>query len=187
MFKNYFFCFLLLLTSVKIKASKIEKGFEALRIFNYFEAKQFFYKSNQSTLNPYSSYGLSLVFYKNNNPFFNLDSAAKYAYISYQAYKNIPIKKTYSSFEISDSTIINLIDSITFKQYQITEHLNTIIDYNIFLKTNYLANKKILKRVLFLRDELEFNRILKINKSDTTSDYLLLHPQSSFYTDAYLS
>ncbi len=186
MFKNCFFCFLLLLTSAKIKASKIEKGFEALRIFNYFEAKQFFYKSNQSTLNPYSSYGLSLVFYKNNNPFFNLDSAAKYAYISYQAYKNSPIKKTYSNFEISDSTIINLIDSITFKQYQLTERLNTIIDYNIFLNTYYLANKKILKRVLFLRDELEFNRILKINKSDTTSDYLLLHPQSSFYTDAYL-
>ena len=186
MFKNCFFCFLLLLTSAKIKASKIEKGFEALRVFNYFEAKQFFYKSNQSTLNPYSSYGLSLVFYKNNNPFFNLDSAAKYAYISYHAYKNVPIKKTYSNFEISDSTIINLIDSITFKQYQITERLNTIIDYNIFLNTYYLANKKILKRVLFLRDELEFNRILKINKSDTTSDYLLLHPQSSFYTDAYL-
>ena len=120
MFKNCFFCFLLLLTSAKIKASKIEKGFEALRVFNYFEAKQFFYKSNQSTLNPYSSYGLSLVFYKNNNPFFNLDSAAKYAYISYHAYKNVPIKKTYSNFEISDSTIINLIDSITFKQYQIT-------------------------------------------------------------------
>ena len=37
-----------------------------------------------------------------------------------------------------------------------------------------------------MRDELEFNRILKINKSDTTTDYLLLHPQSSFYTDAYL-
>jgi len=186
MFKNCFFCFLLLLTSAKIKASKIEKGFEALRVFNYFEAKQFFYKSNQSTLNPYSSYGLSLVFYKNNNPFFNLDSAAKYAYISYQAYKKGPIKKTYSNFEISDSTIINLIDSITFKQYQITERLNTIIDYNTFLNTYYLANKKILKRVLFLRDELEFNRILKINKSDTTSDFLLLHPQSSFYTDAYL-
>lgn len=68
MFKNCFL-FLLLLTLAKIKASKIEKGFEALRVFNYFEAKQLFYKSNPSTLNPYSSYGLSLVFYKNNNPF----------------------------------------------------------------------------------------------------------------------
>ncbi len=186
MFKNYFFYFLLLSISPKIKASKIEKGFEALRIFNYFEAKQLFYKINQSTLNPYSTYGLSLVFYKNNNPFYNLDSAAKYAYISYQAFKNQPIKKRYSNFEISDITISDLIDSINFKQFQITKSLSTINDYNIFLKTYYLADKNLQKRVIFLRDELEFNSILNINKSDTTSDFLLLHPQSSFYNDAYL-
>ena len=57
-------------------SSKLVKAFAALEIHNYFAAKDLFYKAmKKDTLA--SGYGLSIIYARNNNPFYNLDSAFK--------------------------------------------------------------------------------------------------------------
>jgi len=53
---------------------KVDKAFESLQDFNYFEAKKLFEKS-QSNYPCLSSYGLSLIYFRTDNPFHNVDSA----------------------------------------------------------------------------------------------------------------
>ncbi len=56
---------------------RLRKAFEALEIYNYFAAKEGFYK----TLDKYpagAGYGLSVIYGRDDNPFTDLDSALKY-------------------------------------------------------------------------------------------------------------
>ncbi len=64
--------------------SKLVKAFDALRIHNYFAAKDLFYKTMKKDTVA-SSYGLSVIYGRNNNPFYNLDSAFKFVQISAEA------------------------------------------------------------------------------------------------------
>ncbi len=43
-----------------------------------------------------------------------------------------------------------------------------------------------IKEAIYLRDELEFDKIITINKSDSTQAYILTHPESSFLSEALL-
>lgn len=58
-------------------SSKLTKSFAALEIHDYFKAKKYFEKSLKKNPVP-ASYGLSVIYYRNNNPFHNIDSALYY-------------------------------------------------------------------------------------------------------------
>ena len=59
------------------QSQNLSKGYEALKILDYFKAKQIFEKHTKK--HPAgSSYGLSIIYSSNNNPFYNLDSALTY-------------------------------------------------------------------------------------------------------------
>jgi hypothetical protein len=107
------FSFVLIFGS--LKASKIENGFKALSIHDYFKAKKIFNSSYKCKKDPYSSYGLATIYSRNNNPFFNLDSAAKYASLSYNLFVIKRAKKEFYSFKIDSIHIFQLIDSIAAK------------------------------------------------------------------------
>ncbi|MDQ3111753.1 MAG: WG repeat-containing protein [Bacteroidota bacterium] len=60
--------------SVSLNAGKIEKGFEALRVYNYFEAREIFNK----TLKPHpaaAGYGLAIIHTRVDNPFTDISRA----------------------------------------------------------------------------------------------------------------
>src|SRR5690554_1663673 len=85
--------FLLFLFVGLITAScHINKGFEALEIYNYFEAKKQFYKALKNNQSP-AAYGLSLIYFRNDNPFHDMDSAYQYSLLSVESYGEVKEKK----------------------------------------------------------------------------------------------
>lgn len=170
----------------QLVASKLEKGFEALRIYDYFLAKKMFQEQNAKKEDAYCAYGLALIYSREDNPFSNIDSAGKYIRLSYHTYQLKPEAKTLSGFVIDGPSILALADSISHKIYRKVKDLNTVASYNFFLKNFYLAKKKLVNEAVYARDELEFNSVLQINKSDTTREFMMTHPESGFYIEARL-
>lgn len=169
-----------------VKSSKLEKGFEALRGYDYFQAKKLLSELNTKKPDPYSSYGLAIIFSRNDNPFYNIDSAGKYIRLSYHGYVAAAVSQTLAGFVIDQSTITNLSDSISTKMFQIVKHLNTVNSYNFFLQNFYLAKDAVRQKAIDARDELEFNMVLEAAGSSATREFMLLHPQSSFYQEAFV-
>jgi hypothetical protein len=168
------------------KASKIEKGFEALRVYDYFKAKKIFYEVNQKKPDAYASYGLSVIFNRNDNPFSNSDSAVKYINLSYNIFRSKRVPLKLQGFPIDSLSILKLADSISYKELQKIKKENNVEAYNKFLSTHYLAKKKWVREAFYLRDELEFNRVVEVNVSDTTYAFILTHPESIFLSEAKL-
>src|SRR5690606_20758506 len=77
--------FLFFMFPLNVSEGKIKKGFRALDIYNYFEAKQLFEKSLKKQTAP-AAYGLSIIYHRQDNPFFNLDSAYNHIVLAYNHY-----------------------------------------------------------------------------------------------------
>lgn len=169
------------LTSVEAKCTKLEKAFEALYIYDYFLAKKLFTEIQSKKIDAYSSYGLSVIFSRSDNPFTNIDSAGKYIRLSYHCFQTLPQALTISSFSINAKTILSLADSISLKMFYQVKNVNTPTSFDFFLSNFYLANKLLMKEAVFARDELEYKAVLISNKSEITWQFLKTHPQSEFY------
>ena len=107
--------FWLLFTSVISKASKIEEAFEALKIYDYFKAKKLFYSQINQACNSAAAYGLAVIYYRNDNPFHQLDSAAKYISLSGNYFKLNRPKEIYAGFNLDSLSIFAMADSVAFK------------------------------------------------------------------------
>lgn len=177
--------FFLFVVSTQVYSSKIKTAYEALSIHDYFKAKKTFYTLNKKKPNAQACYGLSIIYYRNNNPFHNYDSAAKYATLSFNAFNEKKDTCTLSSFAIYKKQIHDLIDSIAVKLYSKITAKNTITTYDQFLAQNYLASDIIFQNAVKGRDELELQRVYQINKSDSTLLFIQTHPLSQFKTDAF--
>ncbi len=177
------FTFCLFLGS-SVYANKLEKGFKALSVFDYFRAKTIFLELQLDQPNPYSAYGLAVVHSRNDNSFFNIDSALKYVNWSYNLFAINKTPLNFTGFSITSASILSLIDTISNKQFQRAKKINTIASFDSFLENNYLSNKQLLKQAIYLRDELEFAKVIQTNKSDTTAFFMKTHPSGNFREEA---
>jgi hypothetical protein len=168
-----------------LTASKLEKGFEAMAGHDYFKAKKLFSEINRSGPDTYASYGLATIFSRNDNPFFNLDSAGKYVRLSHNLFTATPKLLKLAGIMVDGPAILNLADTIARAQVSALKKENSTARYDRFLQ-DFIASEKIKNEVVYLRDELEFNTVLSVNKSDTTEAFLLTHPESDFFMEASL-
>lgn len=166
-----------------MKAAKPEKGFAALKMRDYFKAKKIFESGKKDT---YCAYGLSVIYYRGDNPYSNIDSAAKFANLSFSLYRAKPKARTIEGFTIDSLAIKSLLDSLSEKKLNQIRSLNSVEVYDSFLLTYYNGSKKMIKEAVSLRDELEFNHLIGINKSDSTDCFMVTHPQSNFYPEAMM-
>lgn len=84
--------------TLPLSAGRLDKAFEALSIHDYFKARELFEKSLKS--DPMlSNYGLSVIFSRNNNPFYQLDSAYACIERSLSAYDQMKDKDLRKIFE----------------------------------------------------------------------------------------
>jgi hypothetical protein len=73
--------FTLLIYCTILQADALEKGFERLRIYDFFQAKSNFEKALKKRTAG-AAFGLSIIYSSNNNPFYDLDSARAYILLS---------------------------------------------------------------------------------------------------------
>lgn len=157
--------------------SKISSAYEALSVYDYFKARSLFY----SSLSKYPSeagYGLATIYFRNDNPFSNIDSAAKYIARSAKTFKDTA---RLSGYMISPGSIAALSRAISLKGFQQHTRHNTECDLNYFLEKFWFSSDSLLKKALWMRDDLSLKRYRSSLSSDSIRVFLWGHPESELY------
>jgi hypothetical protein len=165
---------------LQAQGSKISDAYEALSVFDYFKAKQLFYKSLEKFPSQ-SSYGLATIYFRTDNPFSNIDSAAKYIAISQNSYKD---SITYSLYHINSESIKELAIRIGNKGFEKYSSHNSVESYNYFLSHYYFSDSSVLAQTFLKRDVIQLGKALNSQSSYQVTQFLLQYPQSSLYQKA---
>jgi hypothetical protein len=90
--RNFSLLFISIFISVSLSAGRIEKGFEALRVYNYFSAKEIFTKTTKH--HPAAAgYGLALIYSRTDNPFYDVSRAHAAILVSQWGWAKISSKE----------------------------------------------------------------------------------------------
>ena len=167
----------------KAIADKLEKGFERLKAFDYFTAKEYFEKTLEDEPAA-AAFGLSSIFSFNKNPFYNVDSAKKYIMISDSSFKLIKdkTKKKYQELGVTDTSIIRLEAFICEDAFNNFKTINSVSAYNHFLKNFVTCSQSV--EATTLRNVAAFNEARFSNTSAAYKDFMALYPTSLQYNDA---
>lgn len=175
-------CFLLLL--VVINSCKISKGFEALEVYNYFEAKRLFEKKLKKKLET-AAYGLSVIYYRNDNPFHNIDSAYRYVLIALDNYDSLPLKKKEKLEEklsFKRSTITEHREKISQHYFYIAKQKNTIKSYVHFTHTHPWS--PLVDSAKYFEEGLAFENAVTMGSSQGYSYFLESYANNRFTEEA---
>jgi hypothetical protein len=158
---------------------KIQHAFEALNEYNYFLAKKLFEKSEKKEKS-IASYGLSIIYFRQDNPFHNLDSAYSKIVASEVTYDEIKTKKQlkYCAYSFDYTAILSFREQISSALYKRAVKRNTEADFVHFLKNNYWAkeyNKAVIKR-----DSLAFETAQRLDNSFDYRQFLDKYPNSLY-------
>lgn len=167
-----------------ISASSIDKAFEALHEYDYFKAKKLFYTQLKKS-RVEAAFGLATIYYRNDNPFYKLDSAYKYIAICGNNFTNLSAEKKEklkTTYHLSDSVIIALHDSISQRAYAIFLKNITIQSAEKYATTFYKS--KYTESVLCMRDSLAFNEIKSSLQSVIIAGHIKMYPQSCYLQNA---
>jgi hypothetical protein len=160
--------------------NKIKKAYDAFFIYDYFKAKKLAY-SSLSKKQHLSSFLLASIYYRNDNPFHQLDSAYKYIELSNSVnWSESDIK--FFKLKKQDTSLVSFlrekIHLQLFKQAFFSGNPFTVKETEAFL-LNY--PKIIFKQqIIFKRDSIVFYEALK-EKSSVKMNLLQLEYPESFY------
>src|ERR1051326_2440501 len=157
-------------------AGKLDKAFNALHIYNYFEAKRLFTKSLRAHPSA-AAYGLASIFSRNNNPFFDLDSAHRYIAIAENSFKTIsPKEKKYiAKFKVDNSKTLELKEYIYTKAFESAAKENKIeaLDHFISAYADDVSKKN---EAIDLRNALAFTFAKRSDTYQAYADFLKKYP-----------
>ncbi|MBI2259924.1 MAG: WG repeat-containing protein [Flavobacteriia bacterium] len=142
--RKLLFFYLIFQTSI-LFSKNIEDGFQALKIYNYFEAKRIFEKNINKVTSP-SAFGLAIIYFRKDNPFHQIDSAYKYILIAEKNYSltNEKWKETLKKYQFDELSIVELKMNISTLHFNQIKHLNDIKLLSIFIENHPWANERFL-------------------------------------------
>lgn len=181
--KHFLFFILMLLSCIPVLAGPLEKGFEALKVFNYFEAKELFGRSMKN--HPAgAAFGLSTIYYRNDNPFSNVDSAYKYIQLSEKHFKLSDPKEREALLKVSVTleSINELKEKITLLAFEKSKTENTVESFDWFIKNFTAPAYK--KEALKLRNKLAFEIAKKTNTTQGFKDFISKYPEAENIKEA---
>jgi hypothetical protein len=166
-----------------VKANALEKGFQALEEYNYFEAKKIFLKTIKKDSSA-SGFGLATICFRNDNPFHSLDSAYKYICISERNFSSISEKqkKVLRNYGFEYLNIIELRAKISHEYFHLALKENSIKGFDKFVKNNEWSNDRF--QAIHKRDSLAFEGAQLINTSLALSEFISIYPSSEYIRDA---
>lgn len=169
--------------SQSIKAGKIEKAYQALSIYDYFKAKHIFEKQLKKD-SVASAYGLSLIYGRNDNPFYQLDSAYLYICIADQSFPKLKEKKREKLVPLGlDSlSIANWKDTIDLKAFKKVNKQNNLEAYEYYVAQFEDSDWK--SDATYSRDSIIFQQMKMRNSSDAYHEFMQRYPESIFFTQA---
>jgi hypothetical protein len=164
MLKRFLICLLLLVIHFVGLSNKIERAFTSLKELNYFDAKKCFEHELKKHPVP-ASYGLSVIYFRKDNPFHNIDSAYHYIVIAENNYFNLSSKDSlrFANFGVNYESILSLRTKIVSVFYERVEEENTQVAYEAFtLKFPWFSKNT---DAIHKRDSILLAKALWINKS----------------------
>ena len=173
----------LLFLQINVFAGKIEKGYERLKLYDYFNAKKYFENELEDETAP-AAYGLSLIHTVKSNPFYNIDEAQRYILLADSAYKRLKEKKKkeYIEFGVTDSAISTRAELICKEAFGIAKTNGTVHSLNHFIRNFSACNNY--PEVYALRDSVAFEDAMEKNTSLAYKEYMVMYPQTVLYKQA---
>lgn len=173
------FIFLIIATSCRIN-----KGFDALEEYNYFESKEQFEKVIGKKTSP-AAYGLSIIYLRDDNPFHNLDSAYHYGLLAVESYnllKENHQQKLAEEYGYTLSAARHQRAKISKRFYEIAKQKNTVQVYKEFIANHPWSDLK--DSAVYDRNLLAFENAKKINSSKSYQNYIKFYPESIHIDEA---
>ena len=165
------------LLGASIFESKLERAFNALAEYNYFEAKHLFTKSMKKH-GCGASFGLSQIFLNDKNPFHNLDSARVYALKSQDLWSETDLKEKekLDLLGIGNNQIIHQTDTVALRAFYSFEEQNTLDGYEYFLDKYDWSNY--IDKTVKHRDKLAFEIAFDNNTSKGYQSFIQAYPDA---------
>ena len=159
--------------------SSIDKGYEALSTFDYFNAKKHFSKALKRDVSA-ASQGLAIIYYRNDNPFHNIDSALLYINKSVLNWKFTTEKKIlkWTSYGFSEDNILSLRQLISTEFFMLANREHTIPSFSQFIDNHSWAYE--IPRATVLRDSIAFYDASKTNTAESYTLFLDTYVGSSY-------
>lgn len=172
--------YVLLFFSNSLISNNITKAYNALSIYDYFKAKSLFYKSYKKN-KAEAAYGLAIIYCRTDNPFSNIDSAAKYINSCLVNFKDTV---SYNQFKINNNSISQLKYDIGNKGFNVYCNNTSIDSINHFLNYFPFASETKLKAAYYNRDAQLYQKTINSQKSDIVKAFILSYPESVFLGNA---
>lgn len=158
----------LVLQSFLIGFGRLRRGFEALDIYNYFKAKELFYKEIDKN-RAGATYGLSIIHGRDDNPFYRPDSAYVLILISDSSYSQLDDRDREKLAELQvDSTAIasqkRYLDSLLYSIAEDKKGIDVIDEYLHKTVNSHLRDTAVRER-----NKRAFQ---KANETDDSEAYL---------------
>ncbi|TND09637.1 MAG: KWG repeat-containing protein [Bacteroidetes bacterium] len=169
--------FILCFSPVFVFGGKLEKGYEALRIFDYFRARAVF----ESVYDRHplgAAYGLSLLHSRNDNPFFSLTRAHNQVLqaVSFLQKTGKKEKDRLHKLGVSDSAVYALKKRIETEAYELALGADEFEDWNLFIAEYGDAPQR--NAAVERRNEIAFRKTGETNTWQAYKAYCEAYPES---------
>jgi len=175
--------FIFLVQDQSLKAGSLEKAFERLEVFDYFNARELFIKSMKK--DPVAAgFGLAKIHSSGNNPFYNLDSAKSYILVSDSVFPLLKEKQQikYAELGVTQESIRLCKDSICSKALVAAESRASIEMLNHYLTNFSFCGSE--DQVTGLRNSIAFQEARALNTAEGYKNYLEMYPDAEEANDA---
>lgn len=171
---------MIIVFSGSVSGQNLNKGFEALAMYDYFQAKKIFEKKEKKSPS-IAAFGLSVIYLRDDNPFHNLDSAYVKIVKSERKYKEEKEKtreKYAEKWKYTYDSILVLRQAVSSEMFKNVESENTELAYVRFIAAHPWAKE--LKQAKYSRDLLAFEKAEQSNTSHDYAHFLEKYPKSEF-------
>ena len=166
-----------------VQAGKIQRAFEALEKYDYFTAKELFEKLKDKE--PVAAhYGLSIIYGRNDNPFYNLDSSYFYIQIAESKFPPEALGQVEDLKEmgIDDITLANWKDSVDLKVWENIKESEELSVFQVFIQKHKDAAQ--MEKAVIKRNELAFANAKEVNTARSYLSFLENYPEAQQATEA---
>jgi WG containing repeat len=175
---RWLLCWVLFMNGgVQLLAGKLEKGFEALSIHDYFKARTLF--QSQTDKHPSAAwYGLSVISARADNPFYQLDSAYTFIQKADAAFTGAPDKERVyvQQFGVDHDAIVAQRTLIGDAAWDLTTKVNTIPAYERYMATFLFSTHA--GEAKLVRDHLAYQETCAVNSSVAYAAFIQRYPDA---------
>ena len=177
---HYTLLFILLFTGASnSSAGSIDKGYKALEVQDYFKAKKYFTKGLKYN-NSAASQGLSIIYFRNDNPFHNYDSAYQFIVRSIEGWDMVKQRKKdkWAKYGFTRDSILSLRQIVSSEFFRMARSDKSELAYSTFIQKHPWANEK--EAAIVTRDSIAFFAAVKLNSTDSYKNFAGKYPESVY-------